>query len=120
MSFRDEIQALVAAIPGATAAVLMGMDGIPIDTFQLPQQSLDVPSVLAALAASLQQLSKSSLLVGELGGVEELVINGKQMTAVLRPLTESYFLAMLLAPGAISGKARFLMRLAAPRLIREL
>jgi hypothetical protein len=42
------------------------------------------------------------------------------MTTVIRMLTETYFLTLTLRPEGNLGKARFLMRTTAPKLLAEL
>ena len=120
MSFREQIQALVEAVPGATAAVLMGYDGIAVDSYQRPDHGIDSAAVLAEFGATLQQFNRSGLLQAEVGPMQELLFKSLKHTTVLRPLNEAYYLAMVLRPDGISGKARFMMRLASPQLLRDL
>ena len=42
------------------------------------------------------------------------------MTTLIRTLGDTYFLALTMKPDGNLGKARFLMRTAAPKLIAEL
>lgn len=42
------------------------------------------------------------------------------MTTLFRVINETYFMAVTLSPEGNLGKARFLMRLAAPKMDKEL
>ena len=54
------------------------------------------------------------------GLVQEVSVQTGEITTVLRPLTDEYFLALSLAPGALAGKGRYLMRVVAPKLVAAL
>ncbi|RYF11573.1 MAG: roadblock/LC7 domain-containing protein, partial [Deltaproteobacteria bacterium] len=46
MNFREHCQHIVESVPGASACILMGFDGIPIDTFEGKPQAFDIPTLL--------------------------------------------------------------------------
>jgi predicted regulator of Ras-like GTPase activity (Roadblock/LC7/MglB family) len=120
MNFREHCQHIVQSVPGATACVLMGFDGIPIDTFEAHPSTYDLPTLLTEYSAAALTLRHAEADQPESGGVRELVISTPSLTCVLRPLNEDYFLAVLLGPQAVAGKARYLMRMAAPELLYDL
>lgn len=120
MSFRDQIQKIVEAVPGATACTLMGYDGIPIDTYTVGGGELDIAALLteySAATSSLRHVGEEQPLAGS---IQEVIIATSEITAVLRPLNDDYFLAVVLGPHGLSGKARYMMRLAAPALLQAL
>lgn len=119
MTFREHMQRIVEAVPGATACALMGFDGIAIDSYEVGGGGLDIPTLLAEYSGAAQLLRHNSGQPAA-GGLTELTITTPHLTAVLRPLNEDYFLAVVLGTGGLSGKARYLMRQAAPDLLREL
>lgn len=119
MTFREHMQHIVNSVPGATACALMGFDGIAIDSFEVGGGDLDIPTLLTEYSAAALTLRQNNGQPAS-GPLSELVITTSQLTAVLRLLTEEYFLAVVLAPGGLSGKARYMMRQAAPELVREL
>lgn len=120
MNFREHCQRIVESVPGATACSVMGFDGIAIDTFEGKQSAFDIPTLLTQYSAAVLSLRHAEADQPRSGAVQELVISTPQLTAVLRPLSGDYFLAVLLNPGALAGKARYLMRMAAPELLASL
>ena len=120
MSFREHMQKIVESVPGATACALMGYDGIPIDTYTVGGGALDITALLteySAATSSLRHVGDEQPLAGS---INEVVITTSEITAILRPLNSDYFLAVVLGPKGLSGKARYIMRLAAPDLLRAL
>jgi predicted regulator of Ras-like GTPase activity (Roadblock/LC7/MglB family) len=67
----------------------------------------------------LSQARKASEIL-KLGGVEEFAVRAESLVLVIRMLSPDYFLAVVLDSSGNLGKARYLMRLAQPRLSAEL
>ncbi len=120
MSFREHIQRIVDSTPGAVACTIMGFDGIAIDTYDVGAAELDVPNLLIEYASSAQVLRRNANSETPGGALVEMTVCGGKLSALLRPLTEEYFLGVVLRPNGLMGKARFLMRLAAGDIIKEL
>mgnify|MGYP003876457135 CR=1 FL=1 len=122
--FGEMLQHVLTQTPGAVAVTLMGFDGIAID-----QQMADVPpegqdpSSWNAAAIELGHIATQLKTISEgmgTGEVNEVAVRTGALTTVLRPLTPEYFVALSLAPGANVGKGRYLMRVLAPKLVKEL
>jgi hypothetical protein len=47
-------------------------------------------------------------------------VKTERLTTVVRLLSEEYFVALTLEPGGNIGKARYLLRVSAPKLIENL
>jgi predicted regulator of Ras-like GTPase activity (Roadblock/LC7/MglB family) len=118
MSFREHMQHIVESTPGALASVVMGFDGIAIDSFQVGSGELDVPTLMIEYAAAARQLNRGD--VASSGGMQEVTVSGDRHSAIVRPITKEYFLAVILGPNSLLGKARYLMRVAAPLIAKEL
>lgn len=119
MNFRQLMQDLVTETPGALACTLMGFDGIPIDSFDSGEAGLDMQALLTELS-SLAAIAKGLKNNHPTGELSSLSLDSEAVSAVVRPLTDDYFMAMILSPAGVPGKARFEMRLVAPKLIAEL
>ncbi len=119
MSFREHIQRIVEATPGAVACTIMGFDGIAIDTFEVGSDEVDIPNLLVEYSTAAQQMRRNAEQ-SPAGAFVEMTVCGERMSAVLRALTEEYFLAVILKPTALVGKARYLMRTAAFAITQEL
>lgn len=119
MDFRKMMQQLLESTPGALACTLMGFDGIPIDTVKVDNSEIDLQALLTELS-SLAAIAKGLKDNHPTGPLSNLALDSDNMTAVVRPVTEEYFIAMVLSPSGLPGRAAFEMRLATPALVTEL
>lgn len=120
LSFSELLDRVLTGTPGAVSVTLMGFDGIAIDT----RESGDPPTVSAQntaieLGAVASQLKTVAEGLGA-GEVRELTLQTGELTTVLRPVTDEYFVALSLRPGGNTGKGRYLLRVVAPKLVAEL
>lgn len=120
MSFRDHIQRVVDAVPGAMACTIMGFDGIAIDSYEVGGAEIDLQVLLTEYSALVGQVRRAMETQAQSGDVKELAIATTHMVALVQPLTKEYFLAAILKPEALVGKARYLMRVVTPSIVKEL
>jgi predicted regulator of Ras-like GTPase activity (Roadblock/LC7/MglB family) len=119
MAFREYLQEICAAVDGAVVCSVMGFDGIAIDTFESrPSPDLDIPVLLVEYTTILNQV-RAAADVLQSGQVRELVVSTDKLTAISRPLSPEYFLVLAIAQEANWGKARYMMRIVAPRVAAE-
>jgi predicted regulator of Ras-like GTPase activity (Roadblock/LC7/MglB family) len=119
MAFREHLQAICRGCEGALACSLMGVDGIEVDTHVQDGGDLDVKSLLVEYSGVLRS-AREAAAAHEAGGVDELAISTEKLQAVVRLVTPEYFMVLALTPGANTGKARYLLRVTAPKLKAEL
>ena len=117
--FAETLKKLVDNVDGGIAAVIMGLDGIPVETYVRQSDKVDVTTVAMEFSFILGQVRKAgdSLAVGNL---EELSVKAQRLLLVCRMLSPQYFVAIAIAPEGNFGKARFLARLAQPSLVAAL
>ena len=117
--FAETLKKLVDNVDGGIAAVIMGLDGIPVETYVRQQDKVDVTTVAMEFSFILGQVRKAgeSLAVGSL---EELSVKAQRLLLVCRMISPQYFVAIAIAPEGNFGKARFLARLASPVLVAQL
>jgi predicted regulator of Ras-like GTPase activity (Roadblock/LC7/MglB family) len=117
--FAETLKKVVDNVDGGIAAVIMGLDGIPVETYVRQADRVDVNTVAMEFSFILTQVRKAgdSLAVG---GLEELSVKAQQLLLVCRMISPQYFVAIVIAPEGNLGKARFLARLAQPSLVAEL
>src|ERR1043165_7986554 len=110
---------MVDNVDGGLAAVVMGLDGIPVDTYIKLADRVDVNTVAMEFSFILSQVRKAgdSLAVGNL---EELSVKAQRLLLVCRMISPQYFLALVMGPEGNFGKARYLARLAHPALVAQL
>lgn len=117
--FAETLKKVVDNVDGGIAAVIMGLDGIPVETYVRQDDRVDVNTVAMEFSFILAQVGKAgeSLAVGNL---EELVVKAEHLLLMCRMISPHYFIAVAMAQHANFGKARFLARLATPALVANL
>ena len=117
--FAETLKKVVDNIDGGIAAVIMGLDGISVDTYIKLADRVDVNTVAMEFSFILSQVRKAgeSLAVGNL---EELSVKAQRLLLVCRMISPQYFVAIVMAPEGNFGKARYLARLAQPALVAQL
>ena len=117
--FAETLKKVVDNVDGGLAAVVMGLDGIPVETYVRQSDRVDVNTVAMEFSFILGQVRKAgdSLAVGSL---EELSVKAQQLMLVCRMISPQYFVAIAMAPEGNFGKARYLVRLATPTLVAQL
>ena len=117
--FAETLKRVVDNVDGAIAAVVMGLDGIPVETVIKQSDRVDVNTVAMEFSFILTQVRKAgdSLQVGSL---EELSIRAQRLVLVCRMISPQYFVAIAMAPEGNFGKARYLARVSAPTLAAQL
>ncbi|RMG14513.1 MAG: hypothetical protein D6729_13655 [Deltaproteobacteria bacterium] len=122
MGFREHLEGMLQQVDGAVAASLMGFDGIAIDTVEAggaPASDVDIHTMLVEYSAILGQIRQAAEVL-ESGRVVELAVNTEKVNTVLRLITDEYFVVLALAPQGNFGKARYVLRVTAPKLAGEL
>jgi predicted regulator of Ras-like GTPase activity (Roadblock/LC7/MglB family) len=124
MSFLPHLEALVSQVDGAIAASVMGFDGIAVETHQSKAGAeaaaeLDLTGAWVEYGNLLQQLKNIAQTL-KTGGVSELSVNSEKLITLMRLITPEYFLVVGLRPEGNYGKARYVMRVTAPKLKADL
>lgn len=117
--FAETLKKVVDNVDGGIAAVIMGLDGIPVESYVRQDDRVDVNTVAMEFSFILTQVRKAgdSLAVGSL---EELSVKAQQLMLICRMISPQYFVAIAMAPEGNFGKARYLARLATPTLVAQL
>jgi len=117
--FAETLKKVVDNIEGGIAAVIMGLDGIAVDTYIKLADRVDVNTVAMEFSFILSQVRKAgdSLAVGNL---EELSVKAQRLLLICRMISPQYFVAIVMAPEGNFGKARYLARMAQPTLVAAL
>lgn len=117
--FAETLKRIVDNVDGGIAAVVMGLDGIPVETYMKQSDRVDVNTVAMEFSFILTQVKKAgdSLQVGSL---EELSVKAQRLVLICRMISPQYFVAVVIAPEGNLGKARYLARVSAPTLAAQL
>ena len=116
--FTEILRKLVDNVDGGIAAVIMGLDGIPVDTY-IRQNSVDVTTIGMEFSFILGQVRKAGESL-QVGGLEELSVKAQRLMLICRMVSPQYFVAVALSPEGNFGKARYLARIAQPALVAQL
>ena len=117
--FRDSLKRLVDNVEGGIAGLLMGFDGIAVDSYSRVDQTIDINTVGMEFSYILSQARKAAEIL-EVGPIREVTIKAEKLTLVMRVVSPDYFIALAMTPDGNYGKGRYLLRMAAPRVIEEL
>lgn len=117
--FTEHLKKVVDNVDGGIGSLIMGLDGIAVESYIRQDASVDVTTIGMEFSFILTQIRKAGEIL-QIGAVDELSVKAEKLLMVVRMLSEDYFLAVMLSANGNFGKARFLMRVAAPKLIAEL
>ena len=118
MDFNEVVTDLVESVTGGVAALIMANDGIAIAEYVKPGQSLDIQTMGVEYTSILNEIKKASEAL-QAGKLEELTVCSESLTLIVRVITDEYFVAVVLNSKGNYGKGRYLIRLAAPKLVEE-
>jgi len=113
--FGETLRKVVDNVDGGIAAVIMGLDGIPVESYVRQNDKIDVNTVAMEFSFILGQVRKAGESLS-VGGLEELTVKAQRLMLVCRMISPQYFVAVVMAPEGNFGKARYLARLASPAL----
>ena len=120
MAFREHLQSVCQGVEGALACSLMGVDGIEVDTHLQPNDGdVDLKSLLVEYSGLFRSAREAAEL-HQAGGVDELSVTTDKLVTVARLVSPEYYMVVALSPGGNLGKARYLLRVTAPKLRAEL
>ena len=119
MSFRETLKGLVDSVDGGLGAVMMGYDGIPIEEFIKEDVTLDVQMLSVEYVTLLKEI-KRTIEVLKTGEMEEISIATGLTQVVVRPVSDDFFVVLVLERDGNLGKGRFLLRRDVPKLAEEL
>lgn len=104
-------------IRGAWYTGVVGLDGIPVQSYCTDDCAVDVGSILAETTQSAKQLlNAKDADRSELGPTEEIILTHRDATVVLRVLRNDFVLAAILTRDALTGQARYILGKQAPKV----
>ncbi len=117
--FREMLQEIVEGVEGGLGGLLMGLDGIAVDSYARDGATVDITTIGMEYSGLLGQLRHATEQI-DAGAPREIAIRGEKITTIIRILNDEYFVALALAPDGNYGKGRYMLRIIAPKLLREL
>lgn len=117
--FQEILREVVENTDGAVASVVMGFDGITVETYQPEEVVADIETVGMEYSVILSQIRQAAEML-QVGEAREVAVQAENMVTVVRMLNDQYFAAVILRPGGNSGKARYQLRIRAMTLTENL
>lgn len=115
--FKDTLREVVDNVEGGLAALLMGFDGIAVEHYS--PKGYDVETLGMEFSVVLNDARKATLSLNA-GRTDEVAFRAERVLAVMRIISDEYFLVLAMAPEGNLGKGRFLLRLAVPKVLKNL
>lgn len=116
MSLRALLTSMLGQVEGAYAVMLMGYDCIAIDEVHQGEAGFDVQSMAVEYGTVIKDIRRTIEVVGA-GEMEEITITTVRSRMIIRVLNEEFFAAYVLAKDGNLGKARYMLRAQALKLI---
>jgi predicted regulator of Ras-like GTPase activity (Roadblock/LC7/MglB family) len=117
--FKEVLQGIVDGTDGGLAGLLMDFEGIPLETYAKDEAPFDIEAVGAEISVVVKSVQRAIEML-DAGETKEVAVKSDKMVTLIRVLDETYFMALALTPDGNQGKGRFLLRVAAPKLLAEL
>ena len=115
---KEAFQDITTRIEGCQAIALVGMDGILIETLPI-EDDVNLDLLAAEYAAVIKGARDAQRECGD-GELQELVFTSDRSLVLSRCLNGEYFLILALGRDGNLGRARFEMRRAGTRILKEL
>jgi predicted regulator of Ras-like GTPase activity (Roadblock/LC7/MglB family) len=117
--FKSILREVVENTDGAVASILMGFDGITVDSYTREQHGVDMETVGSEYSQVLSQVRTAAQQL-DMGSAKEVSVQAENMVTLMRLLNDEYFVALAIQPHGNVGKGRFLLRLQAIKLLENL
>jgi len=105
---------------GCIGALIMGMDGIPVEEIWNPiAQDMNFDIAVAEFSSVVKNVCRLNNSIG-LGKLNELTLSTENGIFIFRIVSKDYFLAMILCPEGNLGRGRYELRRAELLLEKEL
>jgi predicted regulator of Ras-like GTPase activity (Roadblock/LC7/MglB family) len=117
MPFSDILKSVVNGTEGALGALVVGLDGIPVEEYSV-SSDMDLQSMTVEYSALLKEIEKGSQSA-QIGTTKEVTVIADKAMIMLRRLNDEYFFVLIIKPEGNFGKGRFLLRMSVPRLLKE-
>ncbi len=116
--FQERLHQLLTQCDKTLAVLLVGTDGILVDSDSKLELDMDLTSLGAEAADLLHQVYKSTE-VFQGGNLDIFSVETSQYILLLKPLHVNYFLLVMTKPEALLGKVRFHLEQTAAQLQKE-
>ncbi|MCX7793068.1 MAG: hypothetical protein N2257_01470 [Thermodesulfovibrionales bacterium] len=118
MSFSEILKDVVTKVEGSVGAFIIASDGIPVEAY-IKKDSIDQSALSAEFSAILKTMN-FALENLQLGNMDEFSVTTERYKIALRKISPEYYLVLVTEPGGNLGKARFFLKITAPKIEKEI
>jgi predicted regulator of Ras-like GTPase activity (Roadblock/LC7/MglB family) len=107
--FEDTLSNAFKRMDGAILCAVIDEEGIPVASYPHESESSEASELVLQV---LNELKQTINLIKEnnFGNTEEILIKTDRYILLIKPLNANYFLVSVLKTDAISGKARYILK----------
>ena len=120
MALKETLAKICEGTEGGVLCTLMSFDGIPVGTYEKPGAGGLGATLLVVEAAGAARALDAALIEGGRGGAREMTVTLEGASVILRPVDGTRVLVLALEAGGNFGRGRYLLRVAAPRILEDL
>jgi len=117
--FQGVLKDVVDSADRGVASLVMDLQGITLDHYSKPDAKFDIKTVGIELSVVVKSVKQAASML-DAGDTHEVAIVADQLVTLVRLIGDEYFLALSLEPNGNVGKARYVLRTRAPKLMAEL
>ncbi len=118
--FKEVLHEALMRTEGCLGALVMGMDGIPVEEVWTSEgRNLNFDVAVAEFSSVIKNLSRINRDIG-LGKLGEMTVSTENGIFIFRVVGENYFLTLVLSPEGNFGRGRYELRRAELLLEKEL
>ena len=117
--FKEVLQTALNHTEGCFGVLIMGTDGIVVESVRQPEVTESNLDVAVAEYVSLVRNAKRTNREMGIGKLHEVTLAGESGIFILRFIGEDYFIAMILSPEGNFGRGRYELRRAELLLEKE-
>jgi len=117
--FREVLKDIVEKVEGSVGALVMGLDGISIDSYTREDKAIDIQPVGIEITTIVKEIRNISEMFS-FGSFEEFTFSFSGFIVLFRIIKNDYFAMLIVEGDGNFGKARFYLRRACYTLESEL
>ncbi len=116
--FKQKLSSVVNHVDGSIGCLLIGFDGIPIDTVYRDEELPQMSAIAVELSNLLDKFRR--LQVYEVGEVNELSITAGSITALAKVVADEYLLILAMTSDADVNRGQTMLRLICPVVEKQM
>ena len=113
--FKKILENIVSSCSGGVGAVLMGFDGISVDQYSVDTNRLDLNLVGIEYSNVTKEIRHAADIL-KVGALQEVSIKTENYYIIIHPVTDEYFVSLVINRDGNYGQGRYLLMREAPAL----